>query len=403
MKNILTTIIISIIMTVVVTQAITYFDLPIGRSFSGNIVKDSSIKVVQERIEEFKKISNLESDVSRAIENGAPSVVSIVTTKELDIFLADPFTFYNNPAPKVAQPTTTTKKTTQKIKVWGWSGIIISKDWYILTNKHVVADVEAEYTIVTINGDTLQVKNIRRDPVLDIAVLQVTNATWQLPTDLQPATFVSYKSPVKIGQFTIAIGNALSEFDNSATFGIISAKNRSLNWLDPKTAYIGLYQTDTPINPGNSWWPLLNTAWEIIWMNTAMTQQDWIWFALPLSQEFIQTTLLSLSLSGDYSINRPFLGLETKLLTKAAATNLGMKKFEWVYVQTVLPWSPAAVAWIVSWDVITEINGSAVQTDMPLLYTLYTLKPNDPISFLVFRNKDYIRVEATLWQIWLSK
>ena len=86
--------------------------------------------------------------------------------------------------------TATTKVKSQKIKTWWASWIIISKDWYIITNKHVVDDTTVEYTVITNDGDTLSVKNIRRDPILDIAVLQVINTKWELPTDLQPAKFI---------------------------------------------------------------------------------------------------------------------------------------------------------------------------------------------------------------------
>ena len=376
-------------MSLVTLQAITFFDLPFWQSYSGQIIKDSSTKVVQEKIEEFKKINNIESDVTAAITLWSPSVVSIITSKDLSYYMNDAL-FYGPSTGK----TVTTKVKSQKIKTWWASWIIISKDWYIITNKHVVDDTTVEYTVITNDGDTLSVKNIRRDPILDIAVLQVINTKWELPTDLQPAKFISYKSPVNIGQFTIAIWNALTEYSNSATFGIISAKNRSLStqWVDD--IYIGLYQTDTPINPGNSGWPLLNTAWEVLGMNTALSQWESIWFTLPLSSEFIETTLALLQTGG--TIARPYVWMQTKLLTKAAAKNLNMKKFEWVYIESVQLGSPAKIAWLLSGDVITEINNTAIQSDMPLLYTLYTFKPTDKLSLLVYRNKEYQKIDITL-------
>lgn len=393
MKNILTTIGISLIISFITTQAISFFDLPFWQSYSGQIVKDTSTKVIQEKIEEFKKINNIESDVTAAINLWAPSVVSIITSRDLAYYINDAL-FYG----ATSGETTTTKLKNQKLKTWWASWIIISKDWYILTNKHVVDDTTVEYTVITNDWDTLSVKNIRRDPLLDIAVLQVINTKWELPTDLQPAKFISYKSPVNVGQFTIAIWNALTEYSNSATFGIISAKNRSLStqWLND--IYIGLYQTDTPIHPGNSGWPLLNTAWEVLGINTALSQWESIWFALPLSSEFIQTTLASLQTG--WTIARPYIWMQTKLLTKAAAKNLDMKKFEWVYIESVQLNSPAKVAWLLSWDVITEINNTTIQSDMPLLYTLYTFKPTDTLSLLVYRNKEYQKIELTLGSLW---
>lgn len=391
MKNFVIATLTSIIMTFATAMILPRLNLPFD-TYSGDVVKDTSTKVIQERIEEYKKVSNVESDVTRAIETGGPSVVSIITTKELESYLTDPFTFFFWLRPE--KTTKITKTTTQKVKVGGGSGIIISKDGYIITNKHVISDTTAQYTVVTSDGDALNVKKVWLDPVLDIAVMQVTDNTGSLPTDLQPATFISYKSPVHIGQFTIAIGNALAEYSNTATFGIISAKNRSVDTQQTDTAYIGLYQTDAPINPWNSGGPLLNTAWEVIGMNTAVSQGEWIGFALPLTNEFIQATLSSLQEDG--TISRPYIWIQSKVLSKSAARNLNMTKFEWLYVQSSQTASPALRAGIGSGDVITEINGTAVQNDMPLLYTLYTYKPWDIISLLIYKNKEYKKIDVTL-------
>jgi serine protease Do len=389
MKNILTTILISILVSFITLQAITFFDLPFWKSYSGQIVKDTSTKVVQEKIEEYKKTNSIESNITAAIEQWSPSVVSIVTSKDISFYLNDALFYGKTPQ----LPTPTIKSKNQKIKT-GWaSWIIISKDGYIITNKHVVEDLKAEYSIITKDWDTLSVKNIRRDPVLDIAVIQAINDKWELPTDLQPAKFISYTSPVHIWQFTIAIGNALTEYSNTATFGIISAKNRSIDTQSQDEVSIGLYQTDTPINPGNSWWPLLNTAWEVLGINTA-SKWEWIGFTLPLSNEFIQATLASLNTGG--TISRPYIGIQTKLLTKAAAKNLDMKKFEWVYIESVKPNSPAQSGWLLSGDIITEINNTTIQSDMPLLYTIYTFKPTEKISLLIYRNKEYKKFDITL-------
>ncbi len=393
MKNLVPMILLPVVITIATLQASVYFDLPFGKTYGWEIVKDNTTKVIQERIEEYKKVSNLESDITKAIETGSPSVVSIITTKDLAYYMTDPFSFF------FGTPRAESAQTTQKVKVGWGSGIIVSKDGYIITNKHVISDPNAEYTVVTTNWETLNVKQTWMDPVLDIAVLKVEDEKWNIPTDLQPATFISYKSSVNIGQFTIAIGNALAEYANTATFGIISAKNRALdnqwqNWA----AYIGLYQTDTPINPGNSGWPLLNTAWQVIWMNTAVAQWEGIGFAVPLSQEFIQTTLSSLQ--DDGTITRPYLGIQSKLLTKSAAKNLEMQKFEGIYIESVQPTSPASLWGLLSGDVITEINWASVQTDMPILYSLYTMKAWDKVALLVYRKKEYIKVDITLWSLW---
>jgi len=103
--------------------------------------------------------------------------------------------------------------------------------------------------VILNNGESYEVANIWRDPVVDIAILQLhTDAT----QDFTVAQFIDFATPVTIGQFVVAIGNALAEYQNSVTFGILSAKNRKLHSYDADSLYIGLYQTDTSINPGNS-------------------------------------------------------------------------------------------------------------------------------------------------------
>lgn len=359
---------------------------------SGPIIKEEQTKVITENIKEYLKVSHLENDVTRAIETASPSVVSIITTKELDAYLADPFQSFSATQPKAVQ----LKQKSQKIKVGGGSGIISSKDGYIVTSKHVVSDMAAEYTVVTQDGDTYKVKAIRRDPMMDLAVLQIVDEKGNTPEDLTPANFVSLKSPVRVGQFVVAIGNAMTEYANSATFGIISAKNRALSEqaAQPQTAYIGLYQTDTPINPGNSGGPLLNMQGEIIGINTAISIQGTnIGFTMPLTKEFMQSSLASLT---GGSISRPVLGITSIPLSTSAAKRMNLTKFAGIMVQTVESGSPAAQAGLLSGDVISEINGDAVLADMPLLYTLYTFKPDDTVTFLVFRSGEYKKVEVVL-------
>lgn len=358
------------------------------------VTKEEQIKVITENIEEYKKVSHLENDVTKAIETASPSVVSIIATKDLDAYLTDPFGFFLGlPQQRAATP----KAKTQKIKVGWGSGIIGSKDGYVITNKHVVADIEAEYTVVTQDGDTYKVKQVRTDPMLDIAILQIIDEKGNVPENLVPAKFVSLHSPVRIGQFVVAIGNALTEYANSATFGIISAKNRTLDsqLQQPQAAYLGLYQTDTPINPGNSGGPLLNIQWEIIGMNTAIaTEGDGIGFAMPLTKEFVQTSLASLTESG--SINRPYLGVQSISLSTSTAKRMNLTKFAGIILQSVDAGSPAAAAGLLSGDVITEINNETVLTDMPLLYSLYTRKATDTLNLLVYRNGEYKKIDVVL-------
>ena len=395
MKHQINTLIITIIVAVATVLGVSTFGLPWLNTNSGAIItKDTKEQVIEQRIEEYSKTSNVESDITQAIETVWPSVVSIIATKDLQYYLDDPISYFLGNRPEV-QPK---KKVT--VKVWGGSGIIVSKDGYVITNKHVVTDSTAAYSIITSDWATYVVQQMRFDPMLDVAILKIVDAaTQEVPTDLTPAPFVSIASPIRIGQFVVSIGNALSEYANTATFGIVSAKNRTLK-DQPDAAYVGLYQTDSSINPWNSGGPLISSNGEIIGMNTAIAQWEGIWFALPLTSEFVQTTLAWVTTGN--TIKRPYLGIESTMLTKAIAKKLNLTKFAGIYVNTIQPESPAARAGLLSWDIITEINNKTIQGDMPLLYTLYTYNAEDKISLLVYRDKDYKKIEVTLWVLWVK-
>jgi serine protease Do len=363
---------------------------------SGTIVKEEQTKIIKENIEEYKKVSNLESDVTKAIEKVSPSIVRIIATKDLEAYIENPLWFASR------KPILWVWSAWPKsgiFTVWWASGIITSKDGYIITNKHAVSDITAQYSVITADGTTYTVRSIWTDPLLDIAMLSIVDEKWRVPVDVIPASFASLYAPVRVGQFVVSIWNVHPEYPNSATFGIISAKNTVLN--DQKTwLYIGLYQTDSALREGNSWGPLVTIQWDIIGMNTAVSRDvEKLWFALPLTKEFIQSSLHSLSLSG--SIIRPYLGIKSLSLSKARAKKMNLTKFDGVLISDIAPWSPAEKAGLLSGDVITKIQWDNVVSDMPFLYSLYSFSPWDTISFLVYRWSEYVKVDAILssWSV----
>jgi len=130
-------------------------------------------------------------------------------------------------------------------------------------------------------------------------------------------------------------------------------------------------------------------------MNTAIaTEGDGIGFAMPLTKEFVQTSLASLTESG--SINRPYLGVQSISLSTSTAKRMNLTKFAGIILQSVDAGSPAAAAGLLSGDVITEINNETVLTDMPLLYSLYTRKATDTLNLLVYRNGEYKKIDVVL-------
>ncbi len=350
---------------------------------TNNVVVDKKEKVITQTVERKEEISSVQSKVISTVKNVSNSVVSIVISKYLNVYYySDPFSF----RPYVEK---------EKKKVWWWSWIIISKNWYILTNKHVVSDLDADYSVVTKNGNVYKVDKIRTDPVLDLAVIHVVKQNWEPVYNLKPAKFTDINSKNPVGEFVLAIGNALAEYSNTVTFWILSAKWRHLDNANG-SLYIWLYQTDAAINPGNSWWPLINLNWEVIWVNTAITVDwQWIWFAIPVNQEFINATLDSILTYN--SIKRPLLGIQFIQLNKTIAKQYNLNSYKWVLVQKVIPYSPAFQAWIKKWDIILKIDGYNITTDSPIIYRLFTHKIWDTITLLIDRNGNFIKKEVKLF------
>lgn len=347
------------------------------------ITKIINKKIVEEKVEEYRQIKDLQSDVTKAIEKAAPSVVSIVMSKDLKIYYEDPSNFYG------------WYITEKKTKIWWGSWIIVSSDGYVITNKHVVQNAWLEYSVVTKDWDSYKVDKIWLDPVLDIAVLKVLDSNWDIPTNLIAAEINSFENNVKIWDFAIAIWNALAEYDNSVTYGIISGKWRQLNEATNDSIYIWLYQTDASINPGNSGWPLLDIKWSVIWINTAITATgQWIWFSLPINDEFVKTTLAIIKKY--WKIVRPFVGINYMDLNKSIAKNLNVDKFEWIYIQDIVKWSSAEAAWLQKWDIIVELDGVKLTKDNNFIYQLYTYQPWAEIEMLVYTKGDYKKVKVKL-------
>ena len=219
-------------------------------------------------------IISLEKNITSLVKKVSPSVVSIVIKKDLAIYKNDPWGFFQYKVWNIEK------------KVWGWTGFFISKDWIIITNKHVIADPNAKYSVILNNWDEYEAKVIAIKKNRDIAFLQILSNK----NNFIPLKFIENKKDIKIWQFSIAIWNALAEFQNSVSFWVISWINRKIQ--DNYNDINWLIQTDTAINPWNSWWPLINTSWKVMWINTMII--NWtqnIGFAISLTQDDIKKYL----------------------------------------------------------------------------------------------------------------
>ncbi len=305
-------------------------------------------------------LQDLQDELTETVDTVDDSVVSILASKD--------FVLYDG------------RQATWLIQqqVWWWSGIIVSKEWYILTNKHVVEDPDASYTVMFANGEVAETTDARLDKTLDIAVLKVNKKSLG---DRTIAQAVPFGQEVQVGQFALAIGNALAEFANSVTFGVVSGKNRKLT-LDNDNLYAWLLQTDTSISEWNSGWPLFDLDGKVIAINTAVSAfGENIWFAIPISQEFVDATLASIQKYD--TLARPFVWVRYVDLTVELAKEFDTSYTQWVYIAEVVPDSPADQIDLVAEDIITHIDSIPVDTTNPFLYQLFTKAPGQIITLTV--------------------
>lgn len=295
------------------------------------------------------------------IDRVNPAVVSVVVTKDVPIYERyyenyNPGGFWGSfSIPRVRE------KGTQEREVGGGSGFIVSDDGMIVTNRHVVDDEEARYSVLLNDGTSYGVEVLARDPDLDIAILKINEPLKGTPSHL---TFGDSEN-LKLGQTVIAIGNALAEFRNSVSVGIVSGLLRTIVASDGQGTSEQLeqvIQTDAAINPGNSGGPLLNLQGEVIGVNVATSQgADNISFALPANA--VKLVVDSVRETGE--IVRPFLGVRYTMITPTMAESDGLPvnygalivKGEKAGEVPIAPDSPAAAVGLAEGDIILSIDG----------------------------------------------
>lgn len=338
-----------------------------------------------------------ESAVTTAVQKVSPAVVSIIITKNLpnirqygspfgqeffrEFFGYDFPDFFGHEIPESGNQG---EDGTEKREIGGGTGFIISKDGFIVTNKHVVIDSEADYTVLMNDGEKHEAKVLAQDAVNDIAVLKVN-------ADNLPVVELGDSSDLKVGQTVIAIGNALGELRNTVSTGVISGLARSVTAGGSgigSEQLINVIQTDASINPGNSGGPLLNIAGQVIGVNTAMAQgAQNIGFAIPVNE--IKNTIDSVKKFG--RIIRPWLGVRYVIANKAIANaNKLPVDYGAIIVRgqnqtdlAVIPGSPADQAGLVENDIILEINGQKITEENPLANVIAKFKIGDEIELKI--------------------
>lgn len=277
------------------------------------------------------------------------------------------------------------------------TGIIASADGYIVTNKHVIEDASS-ISVVLADGTSYEgVRLVGQDPLNDVAFLKIDNVS-----DLKAATFGDSKTII-VGQQVIAIGNALGEFKNTVTAGIISGSGRSVTASDSNGQNVetltDMIQTDAAINAGNSGGPLVNAAGEVIGINTATSSNaDGIGFAIPISS--IKGMLAALIEKG--TAERVYLGIYGIQITPSVAKHYNLPVSAGAYLyssssySSIIVGSPAEKAGLKDKDIITAINGIKVGQAGSVSSLLGEYKVGDTVQLSVLRGGTEIAINVTL-------
>jgi serine protease Do len=343
-----------------------------------------------------------EDRIIKVAEKVSPAVVSIIATKDLPVvnqFFMDPFDnnllqeFFGYLDPNV-EGNSQTSGATERREIGRGTGFIVSPEGLLITNKHVVADPDAEYTVILNSGITYTANVLARDPIHDIAIIKIDG-------DSFPIVSFGNSDEIRIGQTVIAIGNALGQFQNTVSVGVISGAERTLTTNDIFGAVDlpRVVQTDAAINPGNSGGPLLNTAGKVIGINTAIISgAENIGFAVPAN--IASRDLKQVQTEG--RIVYPFLGVQYVIVTNTVKEEYNISEDSGVLLlgddinPAIVLNSPAASIGLREGDIITHINNQRIDRDYSLAQAIQVRTIGDTVTLTVVRDTKTLSFTVTL-------
>lgn len=356
------------------------------------VKKEESPKISQPYIPETSQ----EEKVIKVVKEVSPGVVSVIVTKDipkLKLYYENPFKefgeFFEFRIPIYKE------EGYEKKEIGGGTAFFISKDGLLLTNAHVVLDEKADYTVLTNDGKKYPAKVLARDRIRDLAILKVEGENF-------PELKLGDSDKLEVGQTVIAIGNALGEFRNTVSVGVISGLGRRvtasgggvIETLDD------VIQTDAAINPGNSGGPLLNLKGEVIGVNFAMASgAENIGFAIPINQA--KKDVEQVRKFG--KLKFPFLGVRYITITEEIQKKYKLPvNYGAIIVEgnegepAIIPGSEAERIGLREGDIILEVNGEKITPENPLGKVIFQYNPGDKISLKVLREGKEKIFEATL-------
>lgn len=349
-----------------------------------------------------------EEQIIEAIRTALPAVVSIVIGQDVEaVEKSIPKAMWQELKKEAKKNHTSISKDelishmptteTGKVRVGFGSGFIVSSEGHILTNKHVVVDADAEYTVVTASEDRYVAKVLARDPLNDVAILKIE-------ADNLSIIELADSNTVRLGQSVIALGNALGEFRNTASAGIVSGLSRMITAMSDEMGaehLRGLIQTDAAINPGNSGGPLVNLEGKAIGINSAIVfgAQN-IGFAIPVNRA--GKDLAEVLKFG--RIKKPFLGIHYVPITPETAKRFHLPVSDGIWIQGekipghegVAEGSPAEKAGLQEKDIILSANGTHLTEANSLEEILDSAKIGDTLELKILRNNEPVTIPVAL-------
>ncbi len=326
-----------------------------------------------------------------------PAVITVIVSKDLpkvEDFYSFPYGGKEYIMPMMDKEN---KEIMESTQIGGGSGFIISSDGYVLTSNHVVADVNADYTVILDPEHKYPAKILSRNPINDTAILKIEGKNF-------PYLALADSDRIQLGEQVMAIGNALGEFSDTLSTGIVSGLSRyitAFGGMDHQMQNLrGLIQTDAAINPGNSGGPLVNMSGRVIGINTAMIMgAQNIGFAIPIN--YAKHDLHEIKKYGKLVV--PFLGVKYVLLSKEMAKINKLPVEDGAIVvrealgePPVIKDSAADKAGIKEFDIILECNGEKITVQNSLANCLQKCKIGGETHFKVLRDKQELMLVAML-------
>lgn len=345
----------------------------------GNLAAGDNLNIDSPNQEVSQQIVLSESEViSRVAEQVGPSVVSITVDSQSR---ADNFFF----GPQLRQQTS-----------FG-TGIILDESGLIVTNKHVIDEDTTGLTVVLADGrEFSSIDILGRDPLNDIAFIKIKNAKNLTPAKLGDS------DQVVVGEKVIAIGNALGEFNNTVTSGIISGVSRPVVAGDAFSGNFATiqntFQTDAAINPGNSGGPLVNINGEVIGVNVAVADAENIGFSIPIND--VKPGITSVNQNGE--LIRPYLGVRYTIINSSNAERLGVDAQNGALISgqpglpAVLPGSPADKAGLQDEDIILSLGSTQINVENSLVTLIGQFQVGDTVELTIQRDGQQKVLEVVL-------